>query len=499
MTSGSSSDPISRSSSVTPPVTPSVMPSNSATDLLPVLVHQDRQQAIAYRGGQAISVAQFLADAYALAALLPDARYLLNGCIDRYHCVVTMTAALLRRQTNVLPHNHVPATLGHVQTQFKGLYCVTDSETLFVDLVRVNYPKQMAAPGDHPIPMIAADLAAACLFTSGSTGDPVAHPRTWGQMVLSARSAVQRLHKTVSGGYTILGTVPPQHSYGFESTVHLALQGGGALVADRPFFPADIVATLAALPRPVALVTTPVHLRALLTVAPPAIDLILSATAPLPLELAYEVEQRFGAPVLEIYGSTESGQVASRRTTAGELWQALDGVQMSVVPLEQTHEDPAHAGSGLAVAQGPFVNGTIVMSDLISMRDAGRFVLHGRIADMVNIAGKRSSLAFLERQLLSIDGVVDGAFLINEEASRATARVIAFVVAPTLSAQAITDALRERIETVFLPRPLLLVDGLPRDGNGKLPRQRLEALARSLLRVRAKPANLANPANPAKS
>ena len=450
-----------------------------SADLLPLLVHTDRRQAIAYRDGQALSVAQFLADTSALAALLPDARYVLNGCIDRYHFVVTMAAALMRGQINVLPHNHVAATLGHVQEQFSGLYCVTDSQTLFTDLVRVKYPNIKAVPGEHPIPLIPAASVAACLFTSGSTGDPVAHLRTWGQIVLSARAAARRLRQTVAGAFAILGTVPPQHSYGFESTVHLALQGGCAMVADRPFFPADILATLAQLPRPTLLVTTPVHLRALLGASPPGVgpDLIISATAPLAADMAHEVEGHFGAPLLEIYGSTESGQVASRRTIDGELWQALDGVRMTTQASDQ-----GQAGTGLAVAAGDFVAGSIVMSDLIAMHDQDHFVLHGRIADMVNIAGKRSSLAFLERQLLAIDGVTDCAFLINDDAGQATARVTAFAVAPTLTSAAIMSALRERIEAVFLPRPLFLVDGLPRDGNGKLPRQRLQRLAHSLLK-----------------
>ena len=102
-----------------------------------------------------------------------------------------------------------------------------------------------------------------------------------------------RLPPVDRGGCAILGTVPPQHMYGFESTVLLPLQSGGALCAERPFFPADIAAALAELPRPRVLITTPVHLRSLLTaeIALPALDLIVSATAMLPTNLAREVEQ----------------------------------------------------------------------------------------------------------------------------------------------------------------------------------------------------------------
>ncbi|KAB2912656.1 MAG: beta-hydroxyacyl-ACP dehydratase, partial [Dechloromonas sp.] len=48
--------------------------------------------------------------------------------------------------------------------------------------------------------------------------------------------------------------------------------------------------------------------------------------------------------------------------------------------------------------------------------------------------------------------------------------------APGLTARQITVALRQRIEAIFLPRPLLLVDKLPRNSTGKLPRADLQAL-----------------------
>ena len=61
-------------------------------------------------------------------------------------------------------------------------------------------------------------------------------------------------------------------------------------------------------------------------------------------------------------------------------------------------------------------------------------------------------------------------------------RVVAFVVAPGLDAAALNEELRRRIDPVFLPRPLLLVERLPRNDTGKLPREALLALAAQHLR-----------------
>jgi acyl-coenzyme A synthetase/AMP-(fatty) acid ligase len=112
--------------------------------------------------------------------------------------------------------------------------------------------------------------------------------------------------------------------------------------------------------------------------------------------------------------------------------------------------------------------------------DPGCFLLHGRHADLVNIAGKRTSLGYLNHQLNAIPGVRDGVFLLPEEAGEAATesvrRLSALVVAPDLTPAALMQALRERIDAIFLPRPLLFVDALPRNATGKLPARVAQAL-----------------------
>jgi acyl-coenzyme A synthetase/AMP-(fatty) acid ligase len=269
--------------------------------------------------------------------------------------------------------------------------------------------------------------------------------------------------------HTLVGTVPAQHMYGFESTVLLALLSGNAFSGERPFYPADICTALEVVPQPRVLISTPVHLRALLAagVALPAVDLIVSATAPLDTGLAHEVEEKFQSRLLEIYGSTETGQIATRRTAQSPTWNLWPGVRLSA------HEDRVFA-------QGGHVEQTTVMCDVIEIIGEEDFLLHGRTADLVNVAGKRSSFAYLNSQLHAIPGVVDGAFFLRESdsgGSTGVARLAAVVVAPSLNAAQLTEHLRRRIDPVFLPRPLLLVDELPRNATGKLPQQALLAFA----------------------
>jgi hypothetical protein len=106
-------------------------------------------------------------------------------------------------------------------------------------------------------------------------------------------------------------------------------------------------------------------------------------------------------------------------------------------------------------------------------------LLHGRLNDLVNIAGKRNSLDYLNHQLGSIQGVLDGVFFMPDDSPHGTVvRLMAFAVAPGMTAAALQAALKDRIDATFLPRPLVLLESLPRNGTGKLPREALQALAR---------------------
>jgi acyl-coenzyme A synthetase/AMP-(fatty) acid ligase len=227
-------------------------------------------------------------------------------------------------------------------------------------------------------------------------------------------------------------------------------------------------------PQPRVLVTTPIHLRTLLgsEIEFPAVDLVMSATAPLSGELAQEVEKHYSAPLLEIYGSTETGQIAMRRTAQTDVWHLWPGVRL-------------HESGGQVFAQGGHVEQLTPMCDIIEITSTEEFLLHGRTADLVNVAGKRSSFGYLNAQLNAIPGVLDGAFFLREDLAGSTgvARLAAVVVAPGLNVVGITEQLRQLIDPVFLPRPLLLVEQLPRNATGKLPQQTLLGFVDERLRL----------------
>lgn len=439
---------------------------------IPLLAHANPGDVVAYRGAQAITAAEFLGDAARLAARLPAGRHALNVCADRYRFAVGLAACLTSGRVSLLPSTYTPEVIRQLKEFAPDAFCLTDDPACEIALPRVPWDGDDDAPdvaGAWPSAAIPCAQLAAIVFTSGSTGVPLPYRKTWGRLARCVQNGAPRLGLVAASRYTLVGTVPAQHMYGFESTVLLALQSGNAFSAGRPFYPADICACLEAAPRPRALISTPVHLRTLLAADTrlPQLDLIVSATAPLPLELAREVERRFGAELIEIYGSTETGQIATRRTARSNVWRLWPGVELSATPE-------------LTFAQGGHVEQRTALCDVIEITGPDEFLLHGRTADLVNIAGKRSSFAYLNHRLTSIPGVLDGAFFLRDEdgagaGATQVARLAAIVVAPDWTPAALTERLREAIDAVFLPRPLLLVDRLPRNATGKLPQHALRA------------------------
>ncbi len=424
---------------------------------------------MAYRAGKPLSASQFLADVNQLSALIPPGVAVLNDCSDRYHFAVGLASAFIAGRVSLLPPTHTPEVVRQIRAVTPDVVCLTDHRHCTIDLPQIFYPQIPARPAAvWQVPLIPADRVVADVFTSGSTGLPLPHRKHWGQLAKCVRVAAARLGFENGRPMSVIATVPPQHMYGFETSVLLTLRSGHAFCTEHPFYPADICSVLASAPGPRTLVSTPVHLRALLAanLALPELHAVVSATAPLDEELARQVEQRFGAPLIEIYGSTESGQIASRRPSQSGIWHLYPGVTLS-------------SKEGRVWASGGHIDAPVALGDHVQALDEEHFELGARLQDVVNIAGKRNSISYLNHQLLMIPGVQDGAFFLPQEASNSptgVARLCALVVAPGLDSVTVLRHLRERIDPVFLPRPLRMVTSLPRNSTGKLSLQVLRTL-----------------------
>jgi acyl-coenzyme A synthetase/AMP-(fatty) acid ligase len=435
--------------------------------LLPLLAGGP-SRAIAWRDSQSVTAATFLAHVQQVAALLPDAVGAVNLCEDRYAFLVAFTALVVRGQVNLLPPSRAPHAVDEVMANHPGCYAIGE---LALDPAPSGYLRMPALADDAPaygeVPSIPADAIVAIGYTSGSTGKPKPNVKTWGSFHASNTGNITMLNAAIGGPFDVVATVPPQHMYGMEMSVVMPLMSEVSVHAGRPFFPADVAAALASMPEPRVLVTTPVHLRALVEsgVRLPSLAAFVSATAPMPVELAREAEKCFGAPLHEVFGSTETCVFASRRTATEEEWSLYEGTTL-------------HSQPDGTLVDAPQLAEPMALADIVTLHDGGRrFRLCGRNTDLLEIAGKRASLGDLNRRLLAIDGVQDGVlFQLDEPDAAGVRRIAGLVVAPGLTADAVMAALRAAMDPVFLPRPLRLVEALPRNETGKLPRGALLAL-----------------------
>ena len=446
-----------------------------APPALPLLDAGNPQRVIAWRGRHAVRAAEFLADVAATASALPVGTGAINLCEDRYAFLVAFCAVAARGQTSLLPPSRVAQAVDETFAAFPGSYALSDVELRPAPARIMQMPRLGIHGGTTDIPSIAADRIIAIGFTSGSTGQPRPNPKSWASLhaitannctALAAALASSALDAGTRGVAHVLATVPPQHMYGIELSILLPMLGPFAMHSGRPLFPADIAEALAELPAPRILVTTPVHLRALLRapVRLPKLAAITLATAPLPRDLAAHAEARYGAPVLELFGSTETCVIAQRRTAHEDDWQPYPGVSLRPQP------------DGTLV-EAPWFSQPVTLPDVIEMLPGQRFRLRGRHSDLVEIAGKRASLADLTRRVLALGGVDDAVVVQLDEADRGgVRRIAALVVAPTRGERELLAELRDAMDAAFLPRPLRKVVALPRNETGKLPRAALLAL-----------------------
>jgi len=445
------------------------------------LLGGDGERVFGWRGSVPVTAARFLGEAHTLANTLDGNGHVLNLCEDRYRFLLGFAAALIRGLPTLLPPNRSSATLAGLVNDFENVQAIGDADSICPELLaslpidcRLLPAASPAIEPHWPPPAIDPGMLAAIGFTSGSTGLPTPQRKYWGSFCATTALNAGQLQRCLrEAGFdgasaNVVATVPAQHMWGMETSVLLPLRSNVAVHAGRPFFPADIAAALAEVSAPRILVTTPIHLKTLVDSGQtlPELAVVLSAAAPLSQELALAAEATTGARVLELFGSTETCVIGHRHTAQDSDWTAYDGVRF----------DAVDEGTRISADWLP---SAVVLPDRIEIDGDGHFRLLGRLSDHLEIAGKRASLAGLNATLLAIDGVEDGAIFVPDATHGAVKRLAALVVAPDSSEADILAVLRQRIDPVFLPRPLRIVEALPRNATGKLPRQALlDALER---------------------
>jgi len=429
-------------------------------------VFADPARIVARTDGQPVAADRFVRRVAAQAARLaahPGQRFALFH-EDALEAAVLLFAAWFARKTVVLPGDRLPATEARLADRVDAWLAADET---------AGDNAMLAALRESDVTTGEALLE---VFTSGSTGEPVAIPKTLAQLDAEL-SRIEACWGAQVRDRLILATVPHQHVYGLLFRILWPLSAGHVFESRRTAFPETLAAQLQALPA--VLVSSPAFLKRwpeslALHKLPQVPHTVFSSGGPLPREVSRDLQQRLGCAVTEIYGSSETGGVAHR--VQGELdtpWRLHDGLEIQIDADQMLH------------LRSPFLPDATQWyetGDRAAAEECG-FRLLGRADRIVKIEEKRVSLDAIERALqaqaevaiaraLVLDDGRVGAVLVLSETGLAQ---LAASGARTLH-QALRARLADSVEAVALPRRWRHVETLPADTLGKTPMALLRAL-----------------------
>ncbi|WBQ02126.1 AMP-binding protein [Kribbella sp. CA-293567] len=333
------------------------------------------------------------------------------------------------------------------------------------------------------------------ILTSGTTGAPKAAPRSptaWGLAGLTAST----LHRIgLRAGEPMVICPPLFHGLGLLNSM-LALFLGSPLVLSRRY---DAGAVLASVDRTRAgaIVAVPVMLQRMLDLGPAAIaapDLssvraVISGASALGPALAERFVAQFGPVLCDAYGSSEIG-IATIATSAdlldapGTVGRPCLGSSVRILgdddrPVAAGVTGRIFAGGGLVFggysdgSSKTVVDGRMSTGDLGHLDDDGRLFVDGREDDMIVSGGENVYPVEVEDCLMSHPGVVE-AVVVGVPDEEFGQRLVGYVVpAGEVTEDELLDHVRANLARYKTPRTIVLLEELPRNATGKVPRTKL--------------------------
>ena len=343
----------------------------------------------------------------------------------------------------------------------------------------------------------APDDAALILYTSGTTGFPKGATLSHAN-VRSNVCAFNHLCDMQSSDRVLLA-VPLFHCFGQNALLNSVLNAGGTLVLQRRF---DLheARRLIATRRVTQLYGVPMMFQLFHDSCEPAelasVRYCFSAAAPLPVQVSERWQQKFGQPIYEGYGLTETSPFASYNHrvayTCGSIGTPIDAVEMKIVDTDSGQEC-ADGELGEIVVRGPNVmlgywgrpeetaaairDGWFFSGDIGRRDERGRFFIVDRVKDMVAVGGLKVYPAEVERVLLD-HGAVQQAAVVGIADAVFGEQVVAFVVTAEADSdstvlQDVQSFARQNLANYKVPRMVIRLDELPRNPAGKVLKTQL--------------------------
>ncbi len=308
------------------------------------------------------------------------------------------------------------------------------------------------------------------LFSGGSTGSP----RLWSKTPRNLLGEVDYLVNRFKIGSDdrILATVPALHIYGLLYALLAPLAASARVVAETPSFPEEIKQQMANT-SPTIFVSVPVHYRALKDNPPDkgALRLAFSSAGPLAEADGLAFSKATGVDLVEVYGSSETGGIATRCRAKGE-----EGfTPYSCIPWRVTGDSLDVRSAFLSAELAVRSSGWFTTADRVKAHGDNGFVVTGRADHIVKVGGNRVDLEKVRQVILAVDGVGDALVLANPVDSGRDREIMALVVGSG-SDTAIKAALDNALEPHERPRRIRKVQQIPMAATGKIDRRAIEKI-----------------------
>ena len=344
-----------------------------------------------------------------------------------------------------------------------------------------------------PIETRREDDLAAILYTSGTTGRSKGAMLTHGNLASNAR-ALKELW-AFSSGDVLLHALPIFHIHGLFVALHVAMLSGCAMLFHRAF---DADAVLRAFPKASVMMGVPTFYTRLLAhdrfrkEEAAHMRLFISGSAPLTTEIFNAFEARTGHRILERYGMSEAGMIASNpldgARIAGTVGFALPGVSVRTADADNPDAPAEVEVKGPNVFKGYWRNpektaeaftqdGYFKTGDIGALDAEGRLSLVGRAKDLIIAGGYNIYPKEIEQVLDALPGVAESA-VIGVPHPDMGEGVVAVIVAekdPPEEDQ-FNEAINEAIQALARfkrPRKFFHIDALPRNAMGKVQKHLL--------------------------
>lgn len=352
-----------------------------------------------------------------------------------------------------------------------------------------------AAPASAPVADVSGNDIAAILYTSGTTGRPKGAMITHGNLSSNARALAEVWGLTATD--RLLHALPVFHAHGLFAALDSMMVAGGSVIFLPRFDEREVIA---ALPGATVMMGVPTFYARLLNstgvrAAMQHMRVLISGSAPLPLELAASFERATGHRLIERYGTTEAAIItavpAGATNRSGWVGWPLPGIALRLIQAEGAR---ATTGIGVletsghnvfrgywrnpeadheAFAEGRWFN----TGDIAEIDTEGCVRLLGREKDLIISGGLNVYPKEVETVLDTLPGIETSAVFGVPHPDFGEAVVAVFEPNATVDYDETTliAATRERLAAYKVPKRIIPIPEIPRNQMGKVDKKVLRA------------------------